>query len=220
VVTVKLYILQADNIKYMFFNIIETIVILIIIFVLYRIFKVRRLHSQLNNQLVGPLQEKLQKGEAITTEDVLPFAKNAITREATFKLLSNYKKTDLFPAHYYTIVKAAESNLSSWLKFPTELDAYPDEIEHMQRVTIDPDGKRKKLVHYEVFKYRVNAPHWASEDGWILGVVGPYYDNGKPYTHPHATFSRMSSTIDKVSPEEEALWVHNNIAFKKRWGVT
>jgi len=113
------------------------------------------------------------------------------------------------------LVKSAESHLANWLEFPTELDAIPDEMEHIKRVSIDFDGQGNN-VHYEVFKYRVNEPHWAAKDGWILGVVGPYFDDSEPYSPAVATFSRVSSTVDKMTPEEEARWVHENISMKRR----
>jgi hypothetical protein len=122
---------------------------------------------------IKPLFDKLGGGRSITAQDVFPFAKNLVTREAAFQLLSDYNKMDLFPEEYLSLVKGAESNLANWLEFPTELDGCPDEMEHIKRVTFDFDWKNNN-VHYEVFKYRVNEPHWAAKDGWILGVVGPF----------------------------------------------
>jgi len=181
--------------------------------VIYRSRKVKGQIRKLVDQRferISPLYDKLQNAEDIRPEDVLPFAENVMTREATFQLLHDFHKLDLFPPEYLTIVKSAESNLANWLEFPTELAACPDELEHIKRVTIDFDGQNN-FVHYEVFKYKVNAPHWAAKDGWLLGVVGPYFDHSKPYDFPHATFSRTGSTVDKVSADEEALWVHENI---------
>jgi hypothetical protein len=108
-----------------------------------------------------------------------------------------------------TIEKGAESNLANWLEFPTELDACPDEIEHVERVTIPFD--KENNVHFHVFKFRINEPHWAAKDGWMLGVTGPYFDDSEAYDHPAATFSRFRK-VEAVSPEEEANWVYNNIA--------
>jgi hypothetical protein len=56
-----------------------------------------------------------------------------------------------------------------WLKFPTELDACPDEMEHVKRVTFDFNG-RNHFVHFEVFRYRVNEPRRAAKAGWMPGV--------------------------------------------------
>ncbi len=189
----------------------------IAIFVVYRLIKVKRQNSRLNAERferVKPLHDKLKSGHSLTESDIYPFAENLLTREATFELLKEHNMTYLFPGEYYTIVKGAESNLVNWLEFPTELDACPDEIQYIKRVTIDFDGQNN-FVHYEVFKCRVNEPHWAAKDGWFLGVVGPYFDDSKPYDFPHCTFSRISSTIDKITPEEEAKWVHDNIANRQ-----
>ncbi len=198
------------------FIILGLIVLTIAIFAIYRILKVKRQNNKLNakrfNRVKG-LYDKLENGKELTEKDVLPFAKSILTRETAFQLLTDHDKTTLFPKEYNTLIKGAESNLANWLEFPTELDACPDEIEYLKRVTFDFDGQNN-LVHYEVFKYRVNEPHWAANDGWILGVVGPYFDDSKPYDFPQATFSRVSSTVDKVTPDEEAKWVHENISIK------
>ena len=197
-----------------------TIIILVLValagFVAYRIISVHKAGRetlQRRFKRIQPLYDKVESGETVAGEDVHDFAKNVLTREATFKLLKDSGLSHLFPEEFYSIEKAGETYLANWLEYPTELDACPDEIEHMKRVTIDFDGQ-KNFVHYEVYKYRVNEPHWAAKDGWILGVVGPYFDNSEPYDRPQATFSRVSSTTDKTSPEEEARWVHENIAAR------
>ena len=193
------------------------IISVIVIFAVYRIITVRIQSKKLNEELfarVQPLYDKLKNGQVLNLEEIFHYAQDLQTREITYQLLNNNNKTDLFPKEFFTIVKGAESNLVNWLMFPTELNACPDEIEYMKRVTIDFDGKNN-FIHYEVFKYRVNEPHWAAENGWMLGVVGPYFDDSKPYDFPHSTFSRVSSTIDKVTPEEEVQWVHENISLKR-----
>lgn len=200
-----------------FFIIVGVIILAIVVFAIYRLITVKRQNNKLNAQRfdrVKELYNKLESGQQLTENDVLPFAKNILTRQTAFQLLADHDKTNLFPKEYNTLVKGAESNLANWLEFPTELDACPDEIEHIKRVTFDFDGQNN-FVHYEVFKCSVNEPHWAAKDGWFLGVVGPYFDDSKPYDFPQATFSRISSTIDKVTPEGEAKWVHENIAMKR-----
>lgn len=199
------------------FIVIGLIVLAIVVFAVYRLITVNRQNNKLNAERfdrVKELYDKLESGQELTENDVLPFAKNILTREIAFQLLANYNKIDLFPKEYNTLIKGAESNLANWLEFPTELGACPDEIEHIKRVTFDFDGQNN-FVHYEVFKYRVNEPHWAAKDGWILGVVGPYFDDSKPYDFPQATFSRGSSTLDKVTPDEEVKWVHENISMRR-----
>lgn len=199
------------------FTIIGLIVLAIVIFAVYRFITVKRQNNKLNAERfdrVKELYDKLESGQEITENDVLPFAKDILTRQTAFQLLADHDKTNLFPKEFNNLILGAESNLANWLEFPTELDACLDEMEHIKRVTFNFDGQNN-FVHYEVFKCRVNEPHWAAKDGWFLGVVGPYFDDSKPYDFPHATFSRISSTLEKVTPEEEAKWVHDNISNRQ-----
>jgi diadenosine tetraphosphatase ApaH/serine/threonine PP2A family protein phosphatase len=199
------------------FIIIGLIVLAIVVFAVYRLITVKRQNNKLNAERFDRLKElydKLESGQELTENDVLPFAKNVLTRQTAFQLLADHDKTKLFPKEFNNLISGAESNLANWLEFPTELDACPDEIEHIKRVTFDFDGQNN-FVHYEVFKYRVNEPHWAAKDGWCLGVVGPYFDDSKPYDYPLSTFSRIGSTVDKVSPDDEAKWVHENISMRR-----
>jgi hypothetical protein len=197
--------------------IVITIIVFIIAFAAFRLFDVKNKRKKLElerSARILSLYKKAETTAGLTAEDVLPFAQNLLTRYDTFLYLRELGELHLFPEEYHTLIKGAESSLAQWLEFPTELDACPDEIEHIKRVTIDFDG-RGNFTHYEVFKYRVNPPHWATEYVWILGVVGPFFDDSKPYDFPAATFSRVNSTVDKVTPEEEARWVHENIAMRR-----
>jgi len=196
--------------------IIGTIVSLIIGFVFYRKWNVNRLRQvQVLNERrcerIKTLVDKFDSGLVPTADDIRIFAYDIGTREATYGLLKERGNLDLFPSELLTIEKGAEANLATWLEFPTELNGLPDEIEHLKRVTIPFD--KGNNVHYQVFKFRVYEPHWASKDGWILGVVGPYFDESKPYDFPSATFSRFSSKLGTIEPEVEAKWVHDNISM-------
>lgn len=189
----------------------------IILFIAYRYIKVHRQNKKLNErkfERIKPLLEKLEHHTPVTSADVFPYAENLLTRHVTFDLLKRDNLEHLFPKEYYSLVRSAESQLASWLEFPTELGTCPDEIEHIKRVTINFDGKQN-YVHYEVFKYRVNEPHWAAKNGWSLGVVGPFFDDSEVYHYASCTFSRIDSNADKVSAEEEAEWVHKHISLKR-----
>jgi hypothetical protein len=106
--------------------------------------------------------------------------------------------------------KAAESNLANWLESPTELGTCPDEIEYVKKVTIDFD-EQARFFDYYVYRFRLHNFHRSKGDGWMLGVVGPYFQDSKPYDHPNATFSRLNSAINEDAADEEAKWVHENI---------
>lgn len=193
------------------------LVLLIAVFAIYRFVIVKSQNNKLNKERFERVKEiyrKLENGDDLTEEDILPYAKNILTRQTVFQLLEEHNKEHLFPKEYFSLIKGAESSLANWLEFPTELDACPDEIEHVKRVTFDYDGQNN-FVHYEVFKYFVYEPHWASKDGWCLGVVGPYFDDSKPYDFANSTFSRIESKYEKVTAEEEAKWVHENISMRR-----
>lgn len=162
---------------------------------------------------VQTLFNKLENRQTITAADIYDYAKNIVTRQTTFQLLKKWGLTDLFPKEFYTMEKAAESNLANWLEFPTELGTCPDEINYLKKVAIDP-GDQTNFFCYYVFKFRVNHPHWFADKGWALGVVGPYFANSQPYDHPRSTFSRFHNNVDtNLAAEEEAHWVHQNISL-------
>ena len=151
--------------------IIGAILLLIILFIIYRNAKFNKDSAKIHElrfERIQPLYEKLETGKEIRREDVLEFAKDNKTRELTYQILSEHKKTELFPEEFFTIISAAESKLVNWLEFPTELDKVPDDIKHIKRVTIKFDNDD---VYYHVFKYMTNDPHWAAKNGWMLGVV-------------------------------------------------
>jgi hypothetical protein len=160
--------------------------------------------------LMAPLIDKFENNQPVTAADVLPFAEGLVTREMTFALLTEVDRLDLFPRNLLTIEKGAEAHLASWLAYPTELDQYPDEIQHVKKVVLPNSAEN---FYYHVFKFRVNEPHWAADDGWMLGCVGPYAADSKPYDVPPGTFSRFSDA-DSVSAEADAQWVHENVALR------
>lgn len=187
----------------------------VVLFIAYRYFALKKESAQthkLRFERIRPLYESLINEEEIKKETLLEYAKDNTTRVLTYQILAEYQKIELFPNEYLTIESAAESSLVNWLEFPTELDKVPDDIEHLKRVKIAFDGSD---VFYHVFQYRTNEPHWAAKNGWMLGVVGPYFEDSKPYDFPAATFSRCSSKVGEVEPENEAKWVHENIALKR-----
>jgi hypothetical protein len=191
------------------------LVLLIGGFILYRRISFRKegaAHEALQMQRVEPLLRKLEDGSAPSAEDVIPLAKDNRTRITVYRALAETNRLDLFPKELLTIEKASEGFLVNWLEFPTELNAAPEAIEHVERVTIDFDGND---VYYHVFKYMTKEPHWAAKNGWMLGVVGPYFTDSKPYDAAGATFSRCDSLWGKVQPKDEAQWVHEHISLRR-----
>jgi hypothetical protein len=161
---------------------------------------------------IKPLLEKLKRGQTPDALDIKNYASNKLTRQLAFLVLKEHNKSHLFPQDYYSTEHFAESNLATWLEFPTELEKCPDQLEYLEKVSFQHNGKN---MHYHVFKFRVREPHWAAKQGWMVGVVGPYHEHSRPHDWPYATFSRFKKLQEKTA-KEEAEWVHYNITPKKQ----
>lgn len=188
----------------------------LILYVAYRYFKVRREHNKMNelrNERIKPLYQKLENSIYISPDEVYAYAANILSREDTYTLLQVYKQESLFPAEFNTVIKAAESRLANWLEFPTELGKCPDEMEFVKQVTILFNNNEEEKTYYQVFRFKTHAPHWAANDGWIMGVAGPYFDDTPAYGGAMA-FSRFV-VEGNTTPEQEAQWMHDNIANRR-----
>lgn len=198
-------------------SVLGVIVLLVLAYLAYRYWAFRRESAaavRLRFERVAPILDALEHGRPVTSEQVLPYAKDNKTRKSIYHLLEGFDLTDLFPEAFNTEILAAESDLVNWLEFPTELDAAPDEIEHVNRVPVDLEGEE---LGYHVFRFCTHAPHWAAADGWMLGVVGPFFPDGNPYDHRAGTFSRFMKQ-EEMTPQEEVEWVHKNIFLnRKQW---
>jgi hypothetical protein len=155
---------------------------------------------------VKPLLKKFSAKEPVSRHEVLEMSKDPSLRLAVFWILNAYSKIELFPDEYLTCEKGAESFMVSWLEFPTELGAAPDNIELVTKVTI----KDTETLDYYVFKFNVDPPHWAADE-WMIGICGPYTKQTLPYALPARVFSRFN-LYTSVTPESETQWVHENIS--------
>lgn len=157
-------------------------------------------------QIIAPFIKKLERRETILKAEVDGLARNSMLRHATYRALEAYGRLELFPQDFLTIEKGAESLLTTWLEFPTELGEAPHEVELFTTVAIDGI-----LSHtYYVFRYRMKNDHWAAGYNWMFGVVGPYHPSSRPYDIPTRIFSRFNR-IDTTTAEGEARWVHENV---------
>ena len=94
----------------------------------------------------------------------------------------------------------AESDLSHWLSYPSELGRVPDEIQLMDTFTVDDNGVGP--AEYFLFRFRVSEPHWAAKDGWMAGISGPFERAGGPTADGGGnTFSRFETWENKTPIE-------------------
>jgi hypothetical protein len=117
------------------------------------------------------------------------------TRNSLFEYLESANRLERFPKEFLSQEALAESEMVDWLIYPTELARAPSEIEVVRTVDATRDGD--DYIYY-VFKFRTNPPHWAAEDGWMLGVAGPFLGSAVPsatsYGDTFSTFAKLDET--------------------------
>ena len=158
---------------------------------------------------VAPVADALAAGRIPSSSDLDRFASDRITREPLFRVLDHHKRLELFPTRHRTWEAVAEGQMVTWLRFPTELNAPPDEIELMKRVPM-PDAPPGDILEYFVFRFRTRPPHWAAQKGWLAGIAGPYPTGRDPVFNGAGTFSRFEA-YDLRSPEEHVRTIQETV---------
>lgn len=125
-------------------------------------------------------------------------------RPMLYLSLSLQSKTDYFPEKYLTHDEVAKSELAYWLGHPHELNAFPDNIEVLDSIEFEKEGK--KLTYYAM-RFRKLGDHWATNDGWMLGTAGPYEETHKPGYPRAGGFSRFMEE-SQTTPQDEINWYY------------
>jgi hypothetical protein len=144
----------------------------------------------------------LRLGEQPASDSMKSTAGDPETRNLLLDHLDELKRRDLFPKSELTQAKLAESNMVSWLAFPTELGRAPDHIELMKVIEQDagPDGGG--VFAYYIFRFRNDPPDERAAQGWLAGVAGPFRKLEAPSTRAWGdTFSTFAAW-DDFKPEE------------------
>jgi hypothetical protein len=119
-------------------------------------------------------------------------------RNRLFDALNEMGKGERFPDEWATQEAFAEGALVDWLAYPTELGRSPDETELMKTYWQDtgqPDG----VLTWYLFRFRTKPPHWASKNGWMAGVAGPFKKSEAPSTTTYGdTFSTLTPWAEKT----------------------
>jgi hypothetical protein len=163
--------------------------------------------NKYDSTVFEPIYNKLKSGDTLSKLEIEDFSKSIETRAGFYILLEEFNKESLFPNEYYSFEKATESVLANWLLYPTELDTIPSKIESVKKVSF---LEHDTTFIYYVLQFKTEEPHWAAKDGWMIGVVGPYFKDSKPYDWTTGTFSKFSKAKE-TTPEKEVEWAHQNI---------
>jgi hypothetical protein len=147
--------------------------------------------------LLEPITRCLSSSVAPAEADIAALARNPLTRNRLHDALAAAGRADLFPGEHLTTEAVAESDLAYWLAHANELGQAPDEMELAGR--FDRPLREGGRGEYLVFRFRVSAPHWAADKGWLAGIAGPY-PAGAPTTAAARTFSQLEP-FDARTPE-------------------
>lgn len=178
-----------------------TLLVLIIAFLWWRLTSVGRGARTRDGRLLvelDPIGVKLADGEEVSAEEINAIADRAQFRPMLYEILKHFERLDLFPERYLNAESQAEAQLCYWMMHPNELQDAPAEIKLIETIDRNLNGRDGKFF---VFRYQMPEGHWAKDDGWLVGLAGPYYPNGIPYAHMNA-FSRCSDRHGQVEPTE------------------
>jgi hypothetical protein len=139
-------------------------------------------------------------GEDLNTKDVENIANYPEMRGALVERLQGTHQFSLIPSTLTSQLALAESNLVDWLTFPTELNSVPDEIKFLKKTKAE--GQPDQDMYF--FRFRIDQPHWAAEDGWMIGWSGPFPRKGPPQLSASGTFSELEKWDGVESPSVES----------------
>lgn len=114
-----------------------------------------------------PLLVVLDAGGTPEAALIDALASDLLTRRAAHDLLRVSPHRALADTPRFSVEALVAADLAQWLAHPNELAAVPTAIAVVHR-TEQPDG-----IHF-VLRFRIDPPHWASGDGWMIGIAGPY----------------------------------------------
>ena len=163
-------------------------------------------------KLIGPALTAAEAGHENAGELVWASAKDPATRNDLYARLKMIGMADIFPAEFRTIEMIAESDLVRWLMHPNELRTAPSEIELLRQVDVAENDKRGRCF---LFRFRVEAPHWAADRGWMSGIAGPFWDGDAESDAGPGTFSELTS-YDAMSDGEHVQFLMSAV---KNWGL-
>jgi hypothetical protein len=202
-------------------KIILLVVVIIVLLIIFLLIKVKlgslKTGWQMTKKL-EPIRTALKNDQELDKNLIETLASDPLTRNSLYDELEKFNKSEFFPAKYRTKKYFAESDLVFWLNHPNELRQPPDEIELTEIITLNSDTEPQKLEYY-LFRFCTKLPHWASQNGWMAGVSGPYLTSeNAPLISPPGTFSELEK-YDSKTPQEHVEYFHQrtNVSILKEW---
>jgi hypothetical protein len=128
-------------------------------------------------------------------------AKSAEMRRKLAGALYEAGHFELLDEKWRTQEAFAESDMVCWLTHPSELCAVPDQIEPLGKLPFLTDDVVEGLLY--VYRFRVDEPHWAAKDGWMVGWAGPYPVTGPLEYAGGYTFSKFETWDPRAALEDQ-----------------
>ncbi len=166
-----------------------------------------RIDNRLEKNLASPdprmqyfsLKSLYRKRKTLNEAIFKSIAKDNEMRKWLFEFAQENNLLSRINEPNFTQEKLAESDMVNWLIYPTELGAAPDQIELKEIITM---GDESEIQDFYLFRYKVNPPHWAAEDGWMAGLSGYYIRSEAPTVNPYGyTFSTFTKWDEKTPKE-------------------
>ncbi|MEX0768056.1 MAG: hypothetical protein WD029_06265 [Microthrixaceae bacterium] len=127
-------------------------------------------------------------GLVVGADRIEMLARDPQTLSALFRGLDALGQAELIAAQYRMPQLLAQAELVEWLSQESELGRAPDEIESLGTWQLlddsepelssrrdflgEPDGEDCEHADVELFRFRMCAPHWSCQRGWMIGVAG------------------------------------------------
>ncbi len=140
---------------------IEFIVLIIVVvigFIIWRWTSVGRGARQRDEILLkqlDPIGIRIDNGEEVTLQEIEAIAERPEIRYMLINALRQMKREDLVPNKYLSTIDQGTSALAYWMMHPNELGDAPEQIDFIETVERQVDGKAQ-LFH--VYRFKVSAP--------------------------------------------------------------
>lgn len=129
-----------------------------------------------------------------------------------YGMLKHFEQLQLFPRDLLTVTAQGESTLAYWLMHPNELGDAPSQIEFVEQIDRESNGRRMTFL---VYRFRMPPENWAEKKSWMIGLSGPFFENDLPYSDLRGAFS-LTDSDGQVSPAELVDWYVDLVTKKAR----
>lgn len=175
------------------------IAVVVFVFLIFGLTKIRTLFAARRRdqnlwKKLNPLLEKIEQGEPAEFSEIQALADFAPTRLLLWQVLEGKNLQQLFPEKYATQEAGARANLCYQLLSKDELNGQPDLLELWENFEFDMPSDAARKAKYFVFKWNMQPPHWVSQTGWRVAVVGPYFSD----TPHHKILSKLENYFTPI----------------------